>query len=55
MADTDELVTYHGGAQPGDDCFANVVAVDEGIYQVLARRERRRKMRKADADAPRAD
>jgi hypothetical protein len=33
-----ELVVYYGGAQPGDDNFADVVAIDEGIYAVIAER-----------------
>jgi hypothetical protein len=32
----DELVTYHGGAKPGDQTFADIVAVNDGIIGYLA-------------------
>ena len=42
-----KLVVYYGGAKPGDDNFADVVAIDAEILEVLAEREqRRRKERK---------
>jgi hypothetical protein len=49
MADVDTIVTAHGGAQPDDDSFANVVAVDEEVIIAIALREkwRRRRLQKA--------
>lgn len=38
-----EFVAYYGGAKPGDGNYAEVVAVDADIIEVLAERERRRK------------
>jgi hypothetical protein len=39
----DELVVCYGGAQPGDDNFADIVAIDADIVAVIAERERRRR------------
>ena len=44
--DESKLVVYYGGAQPGDDNFADIVAVDADILEVIAERERQRKKRK---------
>ncbi len=44
MSDCDELLTYHGGAKPGDThTLATVRAVDDEILAYLKRRERRPK------------
>lgn len=41
-----EFVVYYGGAEPGDNNYADIVAVDAEIIEVLVERERRRKERK---------
>ena len=38
-----EFVVYYGGASPGDGNFADIVAIDGEIVEVLAERERRKK------------
>jgi hypothetical protein len=38
-----EFVIYYGGASPGDGNFADIVAIDGEIVEVLAERERRKK------------
>jgi hypothetical protein len=43
-----ELVVYYGGARPGDDNYAEIVAVDADIVHVLALRERRAKFLKRE-------
>jgi hypothetical protein len=40
--DTDTIIAY-GGAKPGDGNFADVLAIDGDIVEVIAERERRRK------------
>jgi hypothetical protein len=40
---TAAFARYYGGAQPGDDNFADVVAVDGEIVAVIAEREQWRK------------
>ena len=34
--DTDELLIYHGNAKPGDQSFADIVAIDSDIIDLLA-------------------
>lgn len=41
-ADDDEVLIYHGGAKPGDQTFADVVAVNADVIAWLERRARRR-------------
>ena len=38
-----QFVIYYGGASPGDGNFADIVAIDGEIVEVLAERERRKK------------
>jgi len=38
----DEIIAAHGGADVTDNCFATVHAVDAGVLDVLAVREKRR-------------
>jgi hypothetical protein len=40
--DGGELLIYHGGAKPGDQTFADIVAIDGDIVEIIAERERRR-------------
>jgi hypothetical protein len=43
MNEEAELVICYGGAKPGDYNFADIVALDADILEVIAEREHRRK------------
>jgi hypothetical protein len=44
MEDDSIVVVYYGGAKPDDKNFATIRAVDEDIFEVLEKREAKRRI-----------